>query len=139
MNGVFKMSKIRWAAIIILFSSLIQILAINSNYTKSENKYIIDLEYNENEIYSGNLWLGSNLQKLNLIFSTSSELSLIANDECKDCIAGNKNTKSYDSKKSDNFKNLSETLKIHVKNYFIKISKFIFLECLRRYICKRLT
>jgi hypothetical protein len=96
---------------IVLLVLINQCLSINSNHTKSDNKYIIDLEQNENDIYSGNLWLGFNHQKMNLIFSTVSIMSTITSEGCKDCLDSNINGLGYNFKNSGEYKSLSESLK----------------------------
>jgi hypothetical protein len=121
MNGLLRKSRIKLAELIIILSLLNQALSINSNITKSDNKLIIDLEYNDKQIFYANLLIGSNHQKINFIFSTLSELSMITSEECKECVSGKNNTNSnyYENKKSANFQNLSGSIKIDVK-YFLK-------------------
>jgi hypothetical protein len=116
--GLLKTSKIKFAGLIIIlscFSQISQIVSINSNTTKIDNKYIIDLEYNENQIYSANLWIGSNHQKINVVFSTISELSMLTSQECLNCTNVKNIANAYENKKSESFKNLTDTIKIFVK------------------------
>jgi hypothetical protein len=99
MNGLLRKSRIKLAELIIILSLLNQALSINSNITKSGNKLIIDLEYNDKQIFYANLLIGSSHQKINFIFSTFSELSMITSEECKDCVYVKNNTNSNNYEK----------------------------------------
>ncbi len=94
--------------IIILFNSF---AAYNFNATKTNNKYVINLENYDNFDNVGIIGFGSQLQKMKMIFSTGSGLTWVTGKNCENC----KNTGKYNNKLSEDFKNTSRLIHYKVK------------------------
>ena len=67
---------------------------IQGYYMKNltSSRYVIKLDNYENIQYTGNIYLGSNNQKLDVIFSTGSPLNWVTGVNCKNC---RNNTNKY--------------------------------------------
>ena len=100
---------------LILFFYIGKHSSINLNMQKPDNKFVLDLEKNQNNQFYGTVFVGSNFQKLNVIISTGSALSWISSSNCNSCVNGNDvNSKGYNSNSVD-FKITGEPKKIKVR------------------------
>ena len=123
MEGLLKTStyKITFTKFLILFFTISYSSSSNLYSNNTNNKFIINLENSENHQNLGRLYLGSNNQKVDMIFSTGSGLTWVAGKDCANCTKINNNGNVYDAKASNDFKNSSRII-----NYKVKLKILIF-------------